>query len=455
MNALRLSQVADRLDGVLVGDDITFNQVSTDTRTLAGGALFVALKGPHFNGHDFIPQALAAGASSLLVSEKRLEPVPQIRVDNTRLGLGRLAALWRERFAVPLVGITGSNGKTTVKELIAAILGRRGEVLATRGNFNNDIGLPLTLLRLQDEAFAVIEMGANHPGEIGYLTQIARPDVAVITNAGAAHLEGFGDLVGVARAKGEILSGLSESGVAVLNADDRFFDYWRGLLGERQLLSFGGSELADVRGELEQAETRWTEQGFRSLMQVHYQETVFQVELALGGHHNLMNALAAIAAGLASGCSIEQIQFGLASVEPVDGRLKAQQTSAGLHLIDDTSNANPDSVAAAIAVLRQAPGSRWLVLGDLAELGEEAAQLHAEIGRNARAAGLPHLYTLGPLSSHASDAFGDGARAFTQLEDLVAAVKEQATAGDTLLIKGSRSAGMERVVKLLMAEGDA
>ncbi len=455
MNALRLSQVAERLDGALVGDDLAFSQVSTDTRTLAGGELFVALKGPHFNGHDFIPQALAAGASGLMVSEARLEPVPQIRVDNTHLGLGRLAALWRERFPVPLVGITGSNGKTTVKELVAAILRQRGEVLATRGNFNNDIGLPLTLLRLQQEAFAVIEMGANHPGEIGYLTRIARPDVAVITNAGAAHLEGFGDLACVARAKGEILSGLNENGVAVLNADDPFFDYWRGLPGDRRLLSFGGREGADVRGELEQAETRWTEQGFRSLMRVCYQQTVFQVELALGGRHNLLNALAAIAAGLASGCTIEQIQLGLASVEPVDGRLRGQLSATGLRLIDDTYNANPDSVAAAISVLQQAPGDRWLVLGDLAELGEETEELHAQIGRRARAAGLPHLYTLGPLSRCAADAFGDGARAFTRLEDLIAALTEQVAAGDTLLIKGSRSAGMERVVKLLMAEGDA
>lgn len=455
MNALQLSQVAAGLKGALVGDDMAISRVSTDTRTLSGGELFVALKGPHFNGHDFIPQAISAGASALLVSEERLEPVPQIRVDNTRLGLGRLAALWRERFAVPLVGITGSNGKTTVKELTAAILRQRGEVLATRGNFNNDIGMPLTLLCLQQEAYAVIEMGANHHGEIAYLTQIARPDVAVITNAGAAHLEGFGDLAGVARAKGEILSGLGDNGVAVLNADDRFFGFWCERLGERRLLSFGASEQADVRGELERAETVWNEQGFRSRMRVHHQETVFDVELALGGRHNMMNALAAIAAGLASGCTIQQIQKGLASVEPVDGRLKARQTTNGLHLVDDTYNANPDSVAAAIAVLLQAPGAGWLVLGDLAELGPEAEAIHAEIGQRARQAGLLHLYTLGPLSKHAAEAFGEGAKAFTRLEDLIEELTEQAQAGDTLLVKGSRSAGMERVVKMLMAEEDA
>jgi UDP-N-acetylmuramoyl-tripeptide--D-alanyl-D-alanine ligase len=455
VNALRLSQVAERLEGVLVGEDLSFTDVSTDTRTLSGNSLFVALHGPHFDGHDFIPQAIAAGACALLVSKERLEPVPQIRVDNTRLGLGGLAALWRERFSVPMVGITGSNGKTTVKELIAAILRQRGEVLATRGNLNNDIGLPLTLLRLQDEAYAVVEMGANHAGEINYLTHIAHPDVAVITNAGAAHLEGFGDLRGVARAKGEILSGLAVDGVAVLNTDDAFFDYWSELLDGRRLLSFGSSPKAHVHGELDGAECRCSEQDYRSVMSVRYAETVFEVELALAGRHNLMNALSAIAAALAMGCSVEQIQRGLASVEPVEGRLRSQLSANGLRLIDDTYNANPDSVAAAIAVLRQAPGAHWLVLGDLAELGEESERLHADIGRRAKAAGLTHLYTLGRLSQCAAEAFGHGAEAFEHLDDVVTALKERAVVGDTLLIKGSRSAGMERVVKLLMDEGGA
>jgi UDP-N-acetylmuramoyl-tripeptide--D-alanyl-D-alanine ligase len=455
MNSLRLSQVAERLEGKLVGEDILFSRVSTDTRTLDGDALFVALEGPHFDAHDFIPQALTAGACGLLVSEERLEPIPQIRVDNTRLGLGRLAALWRDSFPVPLVGITGSNGKTTVKELVAAILRQRGEVLATRGNLNNDVGLPLTLLRLQDEAYAVVEMGANHPGEIGYLTHIARPDVAVITNAGAAHLEGFGDLQGVARAKGEILGGLASDGVAVLNADDDFFSYWCGLLGERRLISFGSSSRAHVRGELDRAQTRWSENGYQNVMQVSYRERAFEVELALAGRHNLMNALAAIATALALGCTFEQIQRGLASVEPVAGRLRSLQSASGLRLIDDTYNANPDSVAAAVAVLQQAPGDHWLVLGDLAELGEEAETLHAEIGRRAKAAGLSHLCTLGRLSRRAAMAFGEGAEAFERIEDLVSVLKERAVAGDTLLIKGSRSAGMERVVKLLMDGGES
>lgn len=455
MNTLRLAQVAERLEGVLVGDDARFARVATDSRTLPADALFVALQGPRFDGHDFIPQAIAAGACGLLVSEQRDASVPQIRVDNTRLGLGRLAALWRDSFPVPLVGITGSNGKTTVKELVAAILAQRGPVLATRGNLNNDIGLPLTLLRLQGETYAVVEMGANHPGEIGYLTHIARPDVAVITNAGAAHLEGFGDLPGVARAKGEILGGLVPEGVAVLNADDAFFADWRQQLAERRLISFGCSPRAHVHGDLDRVETRWTETGFRSAMQVHFAELAFQVELRLAGRHNLMNALAAVAAALAMGCTVEQIQRGLASVEPVNGRLQVWRSATGLRLIDDSYNANPDSLAAAIAVLQQAPGERWLVLGDLAELGAQAPAQHAEIGRRVRAAGVPHLFTLGRLSRHAAETFGNGAEAFEQIDDLVDALQARTTAGDTLLIKGSRSAGMERVVKLLLAGGGA
>jgi UDP-N-acetylmuramoyl-tripeptide--D-alanyl-D-alanine ligase len=257
----------------------------------------------------------------------------------------------------------------------------------------------------------------------------------------------------VARAKGEILGGLHPEGVAVLNGDDPFFPYWREQLGERRLLSFGSSPRAHVRADLERAQTRWTETGFSSAMRVRYREREFEVELALAGRHNLLNALAAIAAALALDCTETQIQRGLAAVEPVQGRLRVRRSSTGLRLIDDSYNANPDSVDAAVAVLQQAPGDRWLVLGDLAELGDQAPALHAEIGRRARAAGVPHLLTLGRLSREAAEAFGDGAEAFEQIPDLVAALERQVSAGDTLLIKGSRSAGMERVVKLLLGEG--
>ncbi len=455
MNSLRLSQVAEQLGGSLVGEDLSFSAVSTDTRRLQPHDLFIALQGPHFDGHGFIPQAMERGASAVMLSQDCIELIPQIRVADTRLGLGRLAAMWRDRFAVPVIAITGSNGKTTVKELIAAILRQRGPVLATEGNLNNDIGLPLTLLRLQDERCAVVEMGANHPGEIGYLSQIARPDVAVITNAGAAHLEGFGDIEGVASAKGEILSGLDPRGVAVLNADDDYFPLWRRLAGERRMISFGESARARVNADISQVETLWTEQGFFSQMNVRVDEHLFTVELAMAGRHNLMNALAAIAAAWAMECTMEQIQQGLASVRPVKGRLCVTMSSSGLRLIDDTYNANPDSVAAAIQVLRQAPGGQWLVLGDLAELGEKSVPLHGEIGRQAKAAGVAHLYTLGELSRHAAENFGEGAEAFSRIEDLLTALARDVPAGDTLLIKGSRSAGMERVVQALLDMGRA
>ncbi|MCU7904630.1 MAG: UDP-N-acetylmuramoyl-tripeptide--D-alanyl-D-alanine ligase [Candidatus Thiodiazotropha sp. (ex Epidulcina cf. delphinae)] len=453
MNSLRLSQVVEGLNARIIGEDIDFSSVSSDTRTLQQGDLYVALRGLNFDGHRFVDQAIDKGAAAVMVSESLDRTIPQIQVANTRLGLGRLAGLWRERFDVPLVAITGSNGKTTVKELLAACLRMHGPVLATQGNLNNDIGLPLTLLGLQEESYAVVEMGANHPGEIGYLSQIAHPDVAVITNAGAAHLEGFGDLQSVARAKGEILNGLKPSGIAVLNADDDYFPLWRELLGERRMLSFGASERAAVRSDLTQAEMRWTEEGFLSHMTVSFRDERFEVKLSLTGRHNLMNGLAAIAAALSMGCSVSEIQQGFASMRSVAGRLQLLFAPSGFYLIDDSYNANPDSVHAAIEVLRKAPGEQYLVLGDLAELGDESVALHSNIGTQARQAGLRHLYALGRLSGHAADSFGDGGRAFSELDDLADALHAAVRPGDTLLIKGSRGAAMERVVHRLMDDG--
>ncbi|MCG7912481.1 MAG: UDP-N-acetylmuramoyl-tripeptide--D-alanyl-D-alanine ligase [Candidatus Thiodiazotropha weberae] len=453
MNSLSLAEVAQELEAVHQGANVHFHSVSTDTRTIQPGDLFVALSGPNFDGHRFIGQAMEKGAVAAMVSELQAGEFPQLQVTDTRIGLGRLAALWRDRVEVPIVAITGSNGKTTVKELLASIFGIRGSVLATRGNLNNEIGLPLTLLRLQDEQCAVIEMGANHPGEIGYLSQITRPDVALINNAGAAHLEGFGDLNGVAHAKGEILSGLRPTGIGVLNADDRFFPLWRELCGERQMISFGTSPKADVQSDLSQAGMRWSEQGFQNHMQVSYRGEQFSVQLSLAGRHNLMNALAAIAGALAMECDIEQIQMGLAGVQAVAGRLRLHHTAAGYRLIDDSYNANPDSVDAAIEVLSGATGTRYLVLGDLAELGDEAEALHAGIGERARQAGLEHLFSLGELSRGAVQSFGDGGKAFTELDQLVDALHAAARSGDAVLVKGSRSAGMDRVVERLMSEG--
>jgi UDP-N-acetylmuramoyl-tripeptide--D-alanyl-D-alanine ligase len=453
MNTLCLSQVAQSLNGAWIGEDVCFGSVSTDSRTLVENDLYIALKGPRFDGHDFVAQAIDKGAAAVMVSESLTLEIPQIRVPDTRLGLGRLAGLWRDSFNVPLIAITGSNGKTTVKELLAAILRQRGSVLATQGNLNNDIGLPLTILRLQDEACAVVEMGANHPGEIGYLSHIAHPDVALITNAGAAHLEGFGDLRGVANAKGEILSGLKAGGIAVLNADDEYFPLWCELLGERRLMSFGGSRQAMVRCDLSRAEMCWTDVGFYNQMQVTYREERFDVKLALAGRHNMMNALAAIAGALAMGCSGREIEQGLARVEPVAGRLQMRFTPAGYRLLNDTYNANPDSVEAAVEVLCSAPGEQVLVLGDLAELGDQSVALHSQLGAKAKQAGLTRLYTLGELSRYAADSFGDGAMAFSDLDELIGVLNSSLGEGDTLLVKGSRSAAMERVVDRLMSEG--
>jgi UDP-N-acetylmuramoyl-tripeptide--D-alanyl-D-alanine ligase len=327
-------------------------------------------------------------------------------------------------------------------------------VLATRGNLNNDIGMPLTLLGLRDERFAVLEMGANHAGEIAYLTRIAAPDVAVITNAGAAHLEGFGDLDGVARAKGEILAGLTAQGTAVLNADDPYLGYWRQLVPDRRVLTFGFASEADVRVDPATAQTRWTEQGFQTHIRVTCPQGEFPLELRLGGEHNLRNALAATAVCLALQQPVEQIQLGLSGVQPVAGRLQTRLTPSGVRVIDDSYNANPDSMGAAIQVLQAAPGRRWLVVGDLAELGESARDLHARIGERARLAGIDRLWSCGHLSSSAAERFGPHGRHFTDRSALAAALLEVLAAGDTVLVKGSRSARMEQVVASLLEGGE-
>ncbi len=455
MTMMSLSTAAQILQAPLHGMDREFTSVSTDTRSLQPGALFVALRGPNFDGHRFLDAAQQKGAVGALVSELPEARLPSIRVEDTRLSLGRLAAGWRKSHPVPLVAVTGSNGKTTVKEMIAAILSQGAPVLATRGNLNNDIGMPLSLLRLQDESFAVLEMGANHAGEIAYLSHIAQPDVAVITNAGAAHLEGFGDLAGVARAKGEILSGLAEGGVAVLNADDPHYSLWRELAGARRSMTFGFSPAADVAADLETVETRWTDRGFHSHFNVSSPAGRFPVSLELAGQHNLLNALAAITACLALHTSIGDIQQGLASQQPVTGRLQIRIADSGPRVIDDSYNANPDSMAAAIDVLKTAPGRRWLVMGDLAELGEAAVSLHAGVGERARAAGIDFLWSLGPRSRAASESFGPGGRHFDDHAALLSALRQSLAGGDSVLVKGSRSAVMEQVVAaLLQGEGD-
>ncbi|WP_275097456.1 UDP-N-acetylmuramoyl-tripeptide--D-alanyl-D-alanine ligase [Sedimenticola hydrogenitrophicus] len=452
MIAFTLAEMAGAIRARQLGGDARFSAVSTDTRRLQAGDLFVALKGSNFDGHDYLPQALAQGAVAVVVDHELAVDCPQLVVEDTRVALGRMAAEWRLKSKAQVIAVTGSNGKTTVKEMIAAILSGNGTVLATRGNLNNDIGMPLTLLQLQDEDFAVIEMGANHPGEIGYLSKIARPDVALLNNACRSHLEGFGTLEGVAKAKSEIVSGLVEPGCFVFNADDRFAPFWRGVATGRRVCSFGIDQPADISSP-GQLVLHWYEegheQGFSSRFAVDIPGGSLNIELALAGEHNRMNALAAIAAALQVGASEQSIVAGLAAIRPVKGRLQPLRGQRGIWLIDDSYNANPDSVGAAIDVLAQAPGRRFLLLGELGELGAGTLGFYGELGRQARAAGIEHLYAVGE-AGEAARQFAAGGAAFASRDSLLEQLQHELRSGDRVLVKGSRRAAMEMVVNALV-----
>ena len=444
---MSLSEAAHCLAGRWIGADVKFHGVVNDTRKLPVGALYVALHGEHFDGHDFVAAARMAGAAAALVGRVVNDPLPQIVVENPRLALGRLAAIWRERFRGPLIAITGSNGKTTVKEMVRAILAQSGPTLATIGNLNNDIGAPLTLLRLEP-AFhraVVVEMGANHPGEIAFLAALARPTVAVVNNAGPAHLEGFGSVAGVAQAKGEIYDALSADGVAIINADDPHASLWRKLTKKRNVLDFGLIQPAAISARI--LEVLGAAGGTRIRLRTPVGET--ELTVFLPGQHNVMNTLAAAAAALGAGASLAAVATGLAAVDGVAGRLRPCPGRNGTQIIDDTYNANPASLRAALEVLATFPGKRCLVLGDMAELGPGAAALHAEVGETARKLGIEILLGCGSLSREAVAVFGAGAKHYLDLESLVTALEGQLCPGLTVLVKGSRSAGMERVVRLL------
>lgn len=442
-----LGEIAEAIGARLVGGDALIHGVSTDTRHIASGELFVALRGERFDGHQFISRAAQAGAAAIMVDAEADSELPQLVVQDTRLALGAMASAWRGLHDITLIAVTGSNGKTTVKEMIAAIAGVEAPVLATQGNLNNDIGVPLTLLRLRREhRFAVIEMGANHAGEIAYLTRLAQPDVALVNNAGAAHLEGFGSLEGVARAKGEIYEGLSEAGVAVINHDDAFADLWRAACAQHRCLSFALHADADITAHYE-----LSAQG--AVISLHSPQGECRFELAQLGEHNVMNALAASAAALAAGCALQSIRQGMRSIKAVPRRLQLKSGLNGSRIIDDTYNANPTSLGAALNAVRDFPGIHYLALGDMGELGGDSQVLHADAGAEARDSGIAHLYTLGDWAAYAADSFGEGARRFDEHNSMVAAIKQDLSPQVTLLVKGSRSAHMDKVVDALVDSG--
>ncbi|CAB1370243.1 UDP-N-acetylmuramoyl-tripeptide--D-alanyl-D-alanine ligase [Denitratisoma oestradiolicum] len=448
-----LQQAAQACAGNTQQGEIVFSAVSTDSRSIGSGELFVALRGERFDGHDFVAEVLARGAAAALVdrvwaeSRPDREALPLVVVDDTRLALGRLAAHWRAGFEIPLIGITGSNGKTTVKEMCAAILrahyGSDESVLATAGNLNNDIGLPLTLLKLRPgHRAAVIEMGMSHRGEIAYLTRIARPTVALVNNAQRAHLEGLGSLLEVARAKGEIFEGLDADGVAVLNADDPNGELWRSLNIGREVIGFGVDGPAEVSAQV-------TSQGYASRMSLATPAGSAELLLPLPGLHNARNALAAVAATLAAGVPLANILGALGRYTGVKGRLQQRPGRNGALLIDDTYNANPDSMRAAVDVLAALPGRRILVIGDMGEVGHAGGQFHDELGGYAKSMGIDRLYCLGDLSAAAAANFGEGGEHFKRIESLLAALLQELGEDTTVLIKGSRFMRMERVVEAL------
>nr|WP_163502806.1 UDP-N-acetylmuramoyl-tripeptide--D-alanyl-D-alanine ligase [Halomonas socia] len=450
-----LGEVAAAL-GVAAPDEagLALGAITTDTRALSVGALFVALSGERFDGHDFIAQARAAGAAAAVVEQRLDDPLPQLVVSDTRLALGLLGLArrraWGRAGAGRLAAITGNSGKTSVKELLAGLLAQQGATLATRGNLNNDIGAPLTLLELRGEhRHAVIELGANHLGEIAWTTALAVPDVAVITNVTGAHVGEFGGMGQIAQAKAEILAGLGPRGVAVLNRDDRFYPLWRRLAGEREVIDFS---LTDARARVGAGALACDELGRYAFTLSFDGRELGRVTLALLGRHSVANALAAAAAALAMGLDGDAVVSGLAAAAPMAGRMAVVAGLRGTRLIDDTYNANPGAVKAALDALADMPGPRWCLLGAMGELGEASARLHAEVGRHAQEKGIDFLGTTGDAARQAALACGAAGRHFDDWEALVRHALNHLPPGASVLVKGSRSAGMERVIAALRAD---
>ena len=445
MTWLKLSDIESMVCGSLKGADVAVSAVGIDSRTIKPGELFIALKGARYDGHDFIAEVQHSGASALMVSRLVNTPLPQICVQDTVVALAQLATQWRRRLKTMVLALTGSNGKTTTKEIITQILKRCCRVIATPGNYNNHIGVPLSLLSVRAEhQVAVIEMGANHLGEIRHLCSMARPDVGLVLNAASAHIEGFGSLDGVAQGKGELFECLSDDAAAVMNRDDAYYDYWKQLVAGRRAVSFGLSPSADFHLVSQQNDT----------VHLSLNGTQRSCRLQLLGRHNIANALAAAAASSLVGASADDIAAGISETEAVSGRLAAYQTASGARLLDDSYNANPSSLAVALSVLAQQPGEHWLALGSMAELGAESIALHIEAGMRAKQSGVRRLYTVGREAEQAARYFGDGSHSFNSVEALIEHIKKQLKPGVSLLVKGSRSARMDKLVSTLRVLGD-
>lgn len=450
MIEMTLSKVAELLGQNESFPDQNFQGISIDTRTIIPGNLFVAISGEHADGHDFINVAQEKGAAAALVTHRVAVDLPQIIVPDTVLALGKLASDWRRQFNIPLIAVTGSNGKTTLKNMIAAIMtaacqGDASLVLSTQGTLNNHLGLPLTLARLnKNHRYAAIEMGMNHFGEIEYLTKLALPNVAVITNAAASHLEGVGNVAGVARAKAEIFTGLTDDGIAILNRDDAYYTFWQQYIGRHTYWTFGFHPNADVCCTLHQVNQK-------QHLSLSTPKGNVELDLPLLGKHNVLNALAATAATLAIGITLDAVKQGLESIQPAQGRLQLHHLANGVKIIDDTYNANPFSLQAAVNTLASFSGKKILVLGDMKELGDEAKSLHQTAGEAIRHAGIDYLFTFGELSANTAHAFGEGAYHFNEQEKLINALRPLLCNHTTILVKGSRSMRMENVILRLVS----
>lgn len=447
--SLTLNQLAR-----VVGCEASFADVAVtgaviDSRKIEAGNLFVALKGEHVDGHDFLAQAREAGASAALVSETRDDPLPQLKVKDVRQAFGRIAHAWLQQNRAQVIAITGSNGKTSVKEMVRAILRQMGPVLSTQGNLNNDLGVPLTVCRLdREDKFAVIEMGTNQPGEIAELVKIAVPDVAVINNVAPAHLEGFVSEEGVAREKGAIYTGLAVKGIAVVNADMPYQDLWAALIGNRKTIRFGLENEADIEADYIQLDPA------SSHFLVKIDGVSHHFSLPLPGLHNVNNALAAIAVSRALEIPVDAMVRGLASVQAVPHRLQLRRGVGESRLIDDTYNANPGSYLQALKTLSGFKGEHWLVLGDFGELGKDSDAIHGQMGEQARQAGVSRLLTVGQSSRTATQSFGCGAQHFEDIETLQQCLQQELSKDVTCLIKGSRFMQLDKLADQLATEGE-